>query len=105
MITFFLAFMKIYVYSFYEFYFFHEIPVLIDAGMNRKKINVLLVLFLGIYNSIDLLKVTGFNTMFNDGMPHAGNMIIQKKKRKAGNSRSTSNADCNCSMQTWRINC
>lgn len=62
--------------------FFHEIPVLIDAGMNRKKINVLLVLFLGIYNSIDLLKVTGFNTMFNDGMPHAGNMIIQKKENQ-----------------------
>lgn len=64
-------------------FFFHEIPVLIDAGMNRKKFNVLLVLFLGIYNSIDLLKVTGFDTMFNDGMPHTGNMIIQKKKKKS----------------------
>lgn len=42
----------------------------------------MLVLFLGIYNSIDLLKVTGFNTMFNDGMPHAGNMIIQKKENQ-----------------------
>lgn len=42
----------------------------------------MLVFFLGIYNSIDLLKVTGFDTMFNDGMPHAGNMIIQKKSKE-----------------------